>query len=95
MSRDWRKEWPAERIAAVARSTVGAAYPDASQPVRLALHPEGSEPIKPRTIIEVGGLYLVEAEDEPDNWYMGRRGSDGVIECWGQYGDIETALRAL
>lgn len=56
---------------------------------------EGSEPIQPRTIIEVGGFYLVEAVNEPDDWYMGERGSDGVIVCWGKYGDIETALRGL
>jgi hypothetical protein len=53
------------------------------------------EPIQPRTIIEVGGFYLVEAVDEPDDWYMGERGSDGVIVCWSKYGDIETALRGL
>lgn len=72
----------------------GAAYLDASQPVRLA-HLEGSESIEPRTIIEVDGTYLVEAVDEPDNWYMGSRGPDGAIVCWGRYGDIEAALRAL
>jgi hypothetical protein len=33
--------------------------------------------------------------DEPDDWYMGKRGSDGVIVCWSKYGDIETALRGL
>jgi len=87
-------EWPPERIAALAQRA-GAEYLDASQPVRLALSPEGSQPIQPRTIIEVGGMYLVEAVDEPDDWYMGQRRSDGVIECWGKYGDIETALRAL
>lgn len=91
--RDWPVEWPPERIAAAAQRP-GATYLDASQPVRLA-RLEGSEPIEPRTIIEVGGLYLVEAVDEPDNWYMGNRRPDGVIECWGRYGDIETALRAL
>ena len=87
-------EWPPERIAALAQRA-GAEYLDASQAVRLALSPEGSQPIRPRTIIAVGGLYLVEAVDEPDDWYMGQRRSDGVIECWGKYGDIETALRAL
>ena len=92
--RDWRIEWPPERIAAVAQSA-GAGYLDASQPVRLALFADGSQPIQPRTIIEVAGLYPVEAMDEPDDWYMGQRRSDGVIECWGKYGDIETALRAL
>lgn len=93
MLRDWPVEWPPERIAAVAEKA-GAAYLDASEPVRLALF-EGSEPIEPRTIIEVGGLYLVEAVSEPDDWYMGQRRLDGVIECWGRYGDIETALRGL
>jgi hypothetical protein len=79
----------------VAESTVGAGYLEPSLPVRVALSPEGSEPIEPRTIIEVGGLYLVEAVGEPDDWYMGQRRADGVIECWGQYGDLEAALRAL
>jgi len=92
--RDWPREWPPARIAAVARSA-GAAYLDASEPVRLALFSEGSEPIQPRTIIDVGEQYLVEAVDEPDDWYMGQRRMDCVIECWGKYGDIETALRGL
>ena len=91
--RDWPREWPPERIAAVAQRGQ-AAYLDASEPVRLAVF-EGSEPIQPRTIIEVGGLYLAEAVDEPGDWYMGQRRTDGVIECWGRYGDIETALRGL
>ena len=55
----------------------------------------GAEPLDPRTIIEVGGLLLVETQDEPDDWYMGDRAKDGVIECWGRYGDIESALRGL
>lgn len=91
--RDWPSEWPPKRTAAVSERAA-AAYLDASQPVRLALL-EGSEPIQPRTIIEVGGFYLVEAVNEPDDWYMGERGSHGVIVCWGKYGDIETALRGL
>lgn len=93
MLRDWPVEWPPDRIATVAQRSE-ATYEDASQPVRLA-RSEGSEPIEPRTIINVGGVYLIEAVDEPDSWYMGDRGPDGVIVCWGRYGDIETTLRAL
>jgi hypothetical protein len=40
-------------------------------------------------------VFLVESVSEPDDWYMGQRAKDGVIECWGRYGDIESALRAL
>lgn len=94
MERDWRTEWPPERIAIVAQAD-GATYLDPSEIVRLALAPTGHEPIVARTIIEVGGLFLVESADDPDNWYMGRRTPDSVLECWGQYGDLASALRSL
>jgi hypothetical protein len=94
MERDWRTEWPTERIATVAQAD-GAKYLDPSEFVRLALAPSGYEPIVARTIIEVGGLFLVESADDPDNWYMGQRRPDGVLECWGQYGDLASALRSL
>ena len=94
MERDWQTEWPTERIATVAQ-TDDAKYLDPSEFVRMALAPTGYEPIVARTIIEVGGLFLVESADDPDNWYMGQRLSDGVLECWGQYGDLASALRSL
>ena len=84
MERDWRTEWPTERIATVAQAD-GAKYLDPSEIVRLNLAPTGYEPIVARTIIEVGGLFLVESTDDLDDWYMGRRMPDGVLECWGQY----------
>jgi hypothetical protein len=63
--------------------------------VRLVLARTGYEPIVARTIIEVGGLFLVESADDLNNWYMGQRRPDGVLECWGQYGDLAGALRSL
>ena len=38
-------------------------------------------------ILEVGGLYLVENEGDPDNWYMGTAEEDGTIHTW-----VSTAL---
>jgi hypothetical protein len=93
MPQNWPNDWPPDRIAAFA-GIAHAAYLEPSEPVRLALL-DGTEPLHPRTIIEVGGVFLVESVSEPDDWYMGQRAKDGVIECWGRYGDIESALRAL
>ena len=50
--------------------------------------------IRPRTIIRVGGQYLVERVDEPDNWFMGELRGDTIL-CWGRYGSLESALRSL
>jgi hypothetical protein len=94
MERDWPTDWPTERIMTVAQAD-SARYLDPSETVRLAHFPTGHESIVARSIIEVGGLYLVESVDDPDNWYMGQRMPDGVLECWGQYGDLESALRSL
>jgi hypothetical protein len=92
--RDWPVEWPPDRIAAEAG--VGwAGYLEPVEPVRLAVGPAVWVDIEPRTIIEVGGLFLVEAVDEPDTWYMGQRRADGLIECWGRYGDLASALHGL
>jgi hypothetical protein len=48
--------------------------------------------LRPRSVVRVGSTYLVEAE--PDDWYMGALDA-GVIVCWGRYGRLEDALRAL
>jgi len=54
------------------------------------------EPLRVRRALAVGGLFLIEAEDEPDNWYMGQMAKDGgSIECWGQYGPLLDAIRGL
>ena len=94
MERNWRTEWPTERIADIAQAD-DAKYLDPSAIVRFILAPAAYEPIVARTIIEVCGLILVESADDPDNWYMGQRLPDGVLECWGQYGDLASALRSL
>jgi hypothetical protein len=93
MDRDWPAEWPLQRIDAAAQAADAAYIP--VEPVRLVPPWTGPDPIEPRTIISVGGMFLVEAVGDPDDWYMGQRAPDGRIECWGQYGDIESALRAL
>jgi len=54
------------------------------------------EALRVRRALAVGGLFLLEAEDEPDNWYMGQMAKDGaVIECWGTYGTLRDAIRGL
>jgi hypothetical protein len=54
------------------------------------------EPLRVGRALAVGGLFLIEAEDEPDNWYIGQMAKDdGSIECWGQYGALSDAIRGL
>jgi hypothetical protein len=95
---DWERDWPPDRLAEVA-GTTSASYLDPSTPVRVHQGVmdgiEVMEAIVPRTIIEVGGLYLVESIDEPDNWWMGSLAADGGINCWATYGDLESALLGL
>ena len=89
MERDWPREWPPERIAQVAHHEGEAAYLEPSEVVRLIGLPTGAKRIEPRTIIQVGGVFLIESSDEPDDWYMGQRASDGDIECWGKYDQLK------
>jgi hypothetical protein len=91
--RDWPREWPPERVRAIAGGR-HAKYVDGPPEARLMLL-EGSEPIQVRTVIELDGVFLVEAAGEPDDWYMGARSRDGVIDCWGKYGDLESAIRSI
>jgi hypothetical protein len=67
----------------------------------LATHPravlvggDAPEELRPRSIIRIGGQYLVETADEPDTWLMGQLQGD-LIVCWGSYGSLDTALRSL
>jgi hypothetical protein len=63
-----------------------------------ARHEEGRsvyEPLRVRRALSVGGLFLVEAEDEPDDWYMGQIAKDGTIQCWGRYGTLRDAIHGL
>lgn len=53
------------------------------------------EQLAAKQILSVGGLYLVETLDEPDNWYMGSMHEDGYISCRGPYGSLENAIRTL
>lgn len=53
------------------------------------------EPLTPKQILQVGGQFLVETVDMPDDWFMGSRQADGPIICWGPYGDLERAIRSL
>jgi hypothetical protein len=93
MHHDWATEWPPERIAAVAQ-TDGARY--ISPEVIEVEKPQGrTRNTMARTIIEVGGHFLVELPDSPNDWLMGGRTPEGVIRCWGQYGELEITLRSL
>lgn len=61
---------------------------------------ENGEPAKwpienPRRMIGVGGYYLLETEDELGEWYMGVAESDFTYSFWGNYRDLENALRSL
>ena len=49
----------------------------------------------PRRMIGVGGLYLLEVEDEPNEWHMGQFEKDFTYIFWGSYGDLENALKSL
>ena len=63
---------------------------------RDAEHPDGlGEKFNAKQILRVGGLYLVETIEEPDVWYMGDRQGEGPIYCWGSYGSLEDAVKAL
>ena len=53
------------------------------------------EPVDPSVILYVGGLYLVLARDEDDDWMMGAAEDDDTIVCWNYYGPLADALRAL
>ncbi len=53
------------------------------------------EPLRVLRALAVGGLFLVEAEGESDNWYMGQVAKDGTIQCWGRYGTLRDAIHAL
>jgi hypothetical protein len=53
------------------------------------------ERLRPRTVLSISGRYLVEAEDDPDEFWMGQLGNDGVIRCWGLYGSLPQAIRRL
>jgi hypothetical protein len=91
MAQDWSAEWPPERIAEVTQALAAYVPIESVHVARLG----GHDSIEPRTIIEVDGVFLVEAVGELDDWSMGSRDSTGQIVCWGRYGDIETALRSL
>ena len=66
----------------------------ATNPRAVLVGGEVPEELTPRTIIRIGGQYLVEAVDEPDNWLMGQLEGDAIV-CWGSYGPLESALRSL
>ena len=87
-----KADWPLERLRAVA-GIDDVEYVAGPLPV-VIIGKAGRERIEPRTIIRIGGQYLVEPADDPDNWSMGAL-SDGEIVCWGQYGPLEGALRSL
>ena len=39
--------------------------------------------------------WLVERKNELGSWYIGSRGLDGTISCWGKYDGLEAALNAI
>jgi len=85
--------WPLDRLRAVQGSD-DVEYVADPLPVVILVGPDEHVPIRPRTIIRIGGQYLVEPADEPDNWCMGEL-NDGEIVCWGHYGTLERALGSL
>jgi hypothetical protein len=93
MVNDWAAEWPPERICAVAATAEARYLP--SESVQVELTSGNHESSMARTMIEVGGYFLVEFDDQRNDWYIGSRMPDGVIRCWASYGDIESALRSL
>ena len=53
------------------------------------------EAIDVKTIIDFAGLCLVEEIGEEDDWQMWQLDSDGSIYCWGNYGSLREAIKAL
>ncbi len=53
------------------------------------------EQVAPSVILHVGGLYLVLAEGDTDDWMMGDADDNGTIRCWAYYGALGDALRAV
>lgn len=51
--------------------------------------------IEVKTIIYFDGLCLVEEIGDEGDWQMGQVDSSGNIYCWGCYGEIKEAIRAL
>ena len=49
----------------------------------------------PNRLVGVGGLYLLELRDEPNEWYMGEKSNDNAYRFWANYGDLENALTSL
>ena len=66
----------------------------ASHPRTVLVGGSAPEELRPRTIIRIGGQYLVQTAEEPDNWLMGQLDGDAIV-CWGSYGPLESALRSL
>jgi len=56
---------------------------------------EEPESLRVTRMLFVAGMYVVETDDEPDNWYMGEEGRDGLVRCWGNYGTPADAIRGL
>jgi len=48
----------------------------------------------PNRMIEVGGLVLLEEKSDIGEWYMGEK-SKSTYSFWGNYGDLESAIKGL
>lgn len=48
-----------------------------------------------KSILSIGGLYLVEELGSEDDWMMGQKHKDGKIYCWGNYGQLKDAIDGL
>jgi len=46
-------------------------------------------------MIAVGGLVLLEEKSDIGNWNMGDFGEENGYVFWGEYGDLDSALRGL
>ena len=46
-------------------------------------------------MIDVGGLVLLEEKSDPGNWNMGDFSEKTGYVFWGEYGDLDSALRGL
>jgi hypothetical protein len=90
---EWAITWPPSRIDAIANTNDARYLPP--ETIKVELTSGGYESVMARTVIEVGGYFLVEFRDQPNDWYMGSRMPDGAIRCWASYGEIEAALRSL
>ena len=55
---------------------------------------ENPATFRPRRMLSVGGLVLIEDDDQPGTWWMGQD-REGIVETWSNYGALPEAIARL